>query len=77
VGPRYSDTDLAMTKAFGLPSMKVLGESARIELRANAYNLFNKLNLTNVDTGVTDQYFGRANGVLGSRTVEVEAHFKF
>jgi len=77
VGPRYSDTDLAMTKAFGLPSMKVLGENARLELRANAYNLFNKLNLTNIDTGITDATFGRANGVLGSRTVEVEAHFKF
>ena len=29
------------------------------------------------DTGVTDANFGRANTVLGSRTVEVEAHFKF
>jgi hypothetical protein len=77
VGPRYSDTDLAMTKAFGLPNMKVLGENARLELRANAYNLFNKLNLTNLDTSITDANFGRANGVLGSRTVEVEAHFKF
>jgi hypothetical protein len=57
--------------------MKVLGESAQLELRANAYNLFNKLNLTNLDTGITDANFGRANGVLGSRTVEVEAHFKF
>ena len=77
VGPRYSDLDLAMTKAFGLPTMKVLGENARLEIRANAFNLFNKLNLTNVDTGITDSTFGRANNVLGSRTVEVEAHFKF
>ena len=78
VGPAYSDTDLAITKAFGLPSMRVLGENARLELRANAYNLFNQLNLTNVATGITDKSnFGRAQNVLGSRTVEVEAHFKF
>ncbi len=76
-GPRYSDLDLAMTKAFGLPNMKVLGEDARFEIRANAFNLFNKLNLAGVDTGITDTYFGRANTVLGSRTIEMEAHFKF
>jgi hypothetical protein len=57
--------------------MKVLGEGARIEIRANAYNLFNTLNLSNPDTGITDNNFGRANSVLGSRTIEMEAHFKF
>jgi hypothetical protein len=77
LGPRYSDVDMAFTKAFGLPSMKILGESAKFEVRANAYNLFNKLNLSNVDTGITDAQFGRANSVLGSRTIEMEAHFKF
>jgi len=76
-GPQYSDLDLALTKAFGLPTMKVLGEGGRLELRGNAYNLFNKLNLTNIDTNIPDAGFGRANGVLGSRTIEVEAHFKF
>jgi hypothetical protein len=76
-GPRYFDTDFTVTKDFGLPSMKVLGENARLQVQANAYNLFNQLNLSGVDQGITDHYFGRANGVLGSRTVEVEAHFKF
>jgi hypothetical protein len=76
-GPRYSDLDMAMTKAFGLPNIKYLGEDAKFELRANIFNLFNKLNLANVDNTVTDAHFGRANQVLGSRTVEVEAHFKF
>lgn len=78
VGPRYSDLDLAATKAFGLPSMKVLGENARIEIRANAFNLFNKLNLSpSIDTNITDSNFGRSNGALGSRTIEGEFHFKF
>ncbi len=76
-GPQYSDLDLAITKAFGLPRMKVLGEGARFELRGNAYNLFNKVNLTNIDTNISSNTFGRANSVLGSRTIEVEAHFKF
>ncbi len=42
IGPRYSDIDLAATKSFGLPTMKFLGEGARIEIRANAFNVFNK-----------------------------------
>jgi hypothetical protein len=57
--------------------MKVLGEHARFEVRGNAYNLFNQVNLSTVDSTITDSHFGRANTVLGSRTVELEAHFKF
>lgn len=76
-GPRYWDTDFTMTKAFGLPRMKILGEDARFEFRANAYNLFNQLNLTGVDSGINDTYFGGARGVLGGRTIELEAHFRF
>ena len=75
--PLYSDLDLAATKAFGLPSTKILGEGARIEIRANAFNLFNKLNLANIDNNITDSNFGRANSALGSRTIEGEFHFKF
>ena len=77
VGPRYWDTDFTVTKAFGLPTMKVLGEGARFEVRGNAYNLFNQLNLANPRTNIADNHFGQANNVLGSRTIELEAHFKF
>ncbi len=66
-----------MTKAFGLPTMKVLGEGARIEIRANAFNLFNNLNLGNIDANITDANFGRAQDALGGRTIEGEFHFKF
>jgi hypothetical protein len=77
VGPRYFDVDATITKAFGLPTLPVLGEGARIELRANAYNLFNKLNLFSPDNNVTSPHFGQATQVLGGRTVELEAHFRF
>jgi hypothetical protein len=77
IGPHYTDLDLAMTKAFGLPTTKVLGEGGRIEVRANVFNLFNKLNLANIDSNIYDSNFGRANNVLGSRTIEGEFHFKF
>jgi hypothetical protein len=44
-GPRYSQVDATLGKAFGLPRLRVLGENAKLEFRANFYNLFNQLNL--------------------------------
>jgi hypothetical protein len=45
-GPRYRQFDFTAGKEFGLPNMKVLGEDARISLRADFFNLFNTLNLS-------------------------------
>ena len=42
-GPGYFV--LMQTSASRLPPMKILGEGARLEIRANFINLFNKLNL--------------------------------
>jgi outer membrane receptor protein involved in Fe transport len=68
-GPRYFDVDATLSKSFGLPPMRVLGEGARIEFRVNAYNLLNSLNLGGgsytagcwgfVDNIVTDATFGQ------------------
>ncbi|MGH9782031.1 MAG: hypothetical protein ACRD33_09450, partial [Candidatus Acidiferrales bacterium] len=44
-GPRFSQFDFSVVKNFGLPAMKFIGESAKIQLRMNLYNAFNKLNL--------------------------------
>ncbi|MGB0124336.1 MAG: carboxypeptidase regulatory-like domain-containing protein, partial [Silvibacterium sp.] len=44
-GPKYRDVDLNLAKAFGLPNMKVIGENARIEIKANFLNVFNLLNI--------------------------------
>ena len=44
-GPRFSQFDFSFVKNFGLPAMKFVGESSKIQLRMNVYNAFNKLNL--------------------------------
>src|SRR5262249_32609703 len=49
-GPGYFDIDTSIGKSFGLPAMKFLGENAKFNFTANFYNLFNKVNLTNVNT---------------------------
>jgi carboxypeptidase family protein len=76
-GPGYFDVDATLSKSFGLPKMRVLGENAKLEFRANFYNLFNKLNLTNIQTNIMDPHFGEAQNALGARTVEMQARFNF
>jgi Carboxypeptidase regulatory-like domain len=50
--PGYNGLDASLTKAFGLPNMKILGENAKFEIRADTYNLLNKTNInaTSIDT---------------------------
>jgi len=76
-GPGYFDVDATLSKAFGLPAMKIIGENAKIEFRANFYNLFNKLNLFNPQINILDPHFGEAQNALGSRTIELQARFNF
>jgi hypothetical protein len=59
-GPRYFDTDLAMIKTT---QIEAKGE---LELRAEAYNAFNNLNLGNPDNILTDPGFGQITGLAGA-----------
>ena len=80
----------ALTKGFGFPSNRVLGERARLEFRADFYNLFNKINLnpSNIDNilgsvnpdgsvSSVNSDFGVARTALGSRTIQLQSRFSF
>jgi len=45
-GPGYTSVDLSFGKDFKFPAARFIGESAKLELRANFFNAFNILNLT-------------------------------
>jgi hypothetical protein len=77
--PGYKDLDLTVTKAFGLPKAPVLGESARIELRIDAYNLFNNLNLNpnQISNNIGSSNFGTISGGLAGRVIALGARFSF
>jgi hypothetical protein len=69
---------MSLGKRTGLP--KILGEGAFLEVKANFFNAFNNLNLLpfkffapNVDS----RDFGRAQGALAGRVVELQARFNF
>lgn len=78
-GPGYRDVDLTLAKAFGLPNMKGLGESAKIEFRMDAYNVFNNLNFNpnNISNNIASANFGQATAALGGRVVTLGARFSF
>jgi hypothetical protein len=70
---------MTLAKAFGLPKMPVLGESAKVEFRVDAYNLFNNLNFdpTKIVNDINAPGFGRDTAALGARTVTLSARFSF
>jgi hypothetical protein len=78
-GPDYRDVDLNIAKAFGLPNMPVLGESARIEIKANMLNAFNLLNInpSTLSTNIANSNLSQASSALGSRTVDFQVRFSF
>jgi hypothetical protein len=87
-GPGYLDTDATIQKSFGLPKMPIFGEGARLTLRGDLFNIFNKLNLTPLSANSIDQqvslngtasnpFFGEAQSALGGRVVSLQARFEF
>ncbi len=82
-GPRYLGNDFTFAKSFGFPRVPGIGETARLDLKASFFNLFNKLNLTNINStisndGVTSNpLFGQAQNGLAGRIVEIQARFSF
>jgi hypothetical protein len=81
-GPNYFSVDMTAVKRFRFGSLPWLGENAGLEIKANAYNLFNRLNLepftANADnTQIQHVDFGRALHALSGRVVEFQARFNF
>ncbi len=85
-GPGYKDVDITLIKDFGLPKVRGLGDGSSIlDVRVDAYNLFNTLNLdgASIDSVISNDgvhsnpAFGQAQTALGSRTIEMQARFQF
>ena len=91
-GPNYLSVDMSVAKRFGLPGLSFLGENRSIEIRFNAFNVFNKLNLRQFnffdrgtivaeafDQGIPvyNPTFGEPTGALSGRVVEFQARFRF
>lgn len=78
-GPGYKDVDITLAKAFGLPTVPVLGEGAKFEFRLDVYNLFNNLNFnpTSISNNIASSNFGTMTGALGARVATLGVRFSF
>jgi len=81
-GPGYVQVDMTVLKNFRLPTAAGLGNNAGLEIRANAFNLFNNLNLSpflfnSASTQIENADFGRATAALAGRVIELQARFSF
>ncbi len=76
-GPRYLNVDATLNKGFGMPAIKGLGDGPRLEIRASFYNLFNQINLKNIQADILNEHFGEAQEGLAGRVVELQARFSF
>jgi Carboxypeptidase regulatory-like domain len=78
-GPGYRDVDFNFAKAFGLPNSRLLGEDAKIEIKADMFNAFNLLNInpSSLSENIQNTNLGQASSALGSRMVDFQARFSF
>ena len=78
-GPMYQDVDVSLAKrGFHIPENRILGDSAMLEFRVDAYNLLNLTELTPTPTtSITSTNFGANTSALGSRTVQLQSRFSF
>lgn len=92
-GPGYRNVDLSASKSFGLPATAWTGENTRLEIRVNAFNVFNLLNLApftfgssqttvaygNDKTGapISNPMFGIAQTGLAGRVIEFQGVLSF
>ena len=77
--PGYKDLDVSIVKGFGVPNNRVLGESARLELRMDVYNVLNNLNFdpNRISNNIANSNFGTISGALSGRVVTLGARFSF
>lgn len=81
-GPKYFDLDMAFAKEFMLPTIKGLGENAKIDVRFNFFNILNTLNLAPFNsstdpTRIQLTSFGTATNALAGRTGEFQIRLSF
>lgn len=71
-GPGVADVDFGINRSF------VIHEPYRLEIGGQFFNLFNRVNLGQVDGSMTDATFGQSTGVAGNpRTIQLVAKFFF
>ncbi len=70
-GPGQTNLDLSIAKHF------IIREGMDLELRGDAFNVFNHTEFENPDTTITDTTFGQISTTYPSRILQLALHFQF
>jgi len=65
-GPGFANTDFSVFKNIKLP----LGESTRLQFRAEFFNVFNRVNFRQPTVTLSSSTFGRATSTFTARQVQ-------
>jgi Carboxypeptidase regulatory-like domain/TonB dependent receptor len=74
-GPGLAQVDLSLLKNFPLP--RFVREGARLQFRAEAYNLLNRVNLNTFDTDLSSGTFGFATSTFTPRSLQLAVRIEF
>jgi hypothetical protein len=70
-GPGAFNTNISLSKHFNIR------EKLDVELRADAFNIFNNVEFSNPDTNIGDPQFGQVSNTADPRIMQLALHFKF
>lgn len=70
-GPRYFNADLGITKKTSIT------EGIRVELRGEAFNVFNNVNFTSPNSTFTSAQFGKITSALDPRILQIGLKLQF
>jgi hypothetical protein len=76
LGPGYANTDLSMMKNFKLPWIGT-DRGSNLQFRAEAFNLFNRVNLGQPVSNLADASFGRTTTARPGRNIQFGIRFSF
>ncbi len=71
-GPDMTNLDIAISKHFRFREDKL-----DVELRGDAFNVFNHTEFLNPDTNIFDNTFGQISGTQAPRILQIALHFQF
>ena len=74
-GPGYANVDLSILKNFRTPWFS--SEGANLQLRAEAFNVFNRTNLNPPNTTFISSLFGRITTARDPRVIQLGIRFVF
>jgi len=74
-GPGFAKLDVRLGKEWVLP--KVDGRKLQLETVAEAFNVFNRVNLENFVGNLSSPFFGQATSALDARRMQLSVRFRF